>query len=91
MPLYLKLYQHAMETGLSAILPCVMILLVVGLAASILQAIFQIEDTTFALLPKTIAMILLAFSGGLGAFYVFENLSRDFILNAPALVHQAWY
>ena len=91
MPLYLKLYQHALETGLSAILPCVLILLIVGLAASILQAVFQIEDTTFALLPKTIAMIFLAYSGGLGAFYIFENLCRDFIMNAPILVHQAWY
>lgn len=91
MPLYLKLYQFAVEMGLSAILPCIMILLIVGLVVSILQAIFQIEDATFALLPKTIAMILLAFSGGFGAFHIFETLCRSFITNAPALVHQAWY
>lgn len=91
MPLYLRLYQHALEIGLSAIFPSIFILLAVGLVVSILQAVLQIEDTTFALLPKTIAMILLAFSGGFGAFHVFESLCRDFIFNAPALVHQAWY
>lgn len=91
MPLYLKLYQHAMEVGLSAILPCVMMLLIVGLCASIFQAVLQIEDTTFALLPKTIAMIFLAFSGGMGAFYIFQGLCKDFIVHAPLLVHQAWY
>lgn len=91
MPLYLKLYQFAMEMGFSAIFPCVLILLIVGLLVSILQAVLQIEDATFALLPKTIVMIFLAFSGGLGAFHIFEALSLNFIANAPSLVHQAWY
>lgn len=91
MPLYLKLYQHALEVGLSAIFPSIFILLAVGLAVSILQAVLQIEDATFALLPKTIAMVFLAFSGGMGALHIFESLCRSFILNAPALVHQAWY
>ena len=91
MPLYLKIYQHAMETGLIAVLPSIIILLIVGLTASIFQAIFQIDDTTFALLPKTLAMIFLAFSGGMGAFYMFQNLCKDLIIHAPVLVHQAWY
>ena len=91
MPVYLKLYQHALEVGLSAIYPSIFILLAVGLAVSVLQAVLQIEDATFALLPKTIAMIFLAFSGGLGAFHIIEGLCRNFILNAPTLVHQAWY
>lgn len=91
MPLYLKLYQHALEIGLSAVFPCIFILLAVGLAISILQAVLQIEDATFALLPKTIAMVFLAFSGGVGAFHIYENLCRNFITHAPLLVHQAWY
>lgn len=91
MPFYLKLYQHALEVGFSAIFPCVMVLLVVGLLVAIFQAIFQIEDATFALLPKTIAMIFLAFSGGMGAFEIIETLCRTFIVQAPSLVHQVWY
>ncbi|MDE2238972.1 MAG: flagellar biosynthetic protein FliQ [Rhodospirillales bacterium] len=91
MPLYLKLLRHALEMGLSAILPCVLVLLAVGLITSILQAIFQIEDATFALLPKTMAMVIIAVTGGFGALGVFEALARNFIINAPALVHQPWY
>lgn len=91
MPLYLKLLQYAFATGLSAIWPCVGVLLVVGLVTSILQAVLQIEDATFALLPKTLAMIILALSGGFGALGILEALARNFITNAPALVHQSWY
>ncbi|MDE1883139.1 MAG: flagellar biosynthetic protein FliQ [Rhodospirillales bacterium] len=91
MPLYLKLFQHAFSIGFSAILPSVAVLLAIGLVTSILQAIFQIEDATFALLPKTMAMILLAVTGGFGALGVFVALARNFILTAPALVHQSWY
>ncbi|MDE2319285.1 MAG: flagellar biosynthetic protein FliQ [Rhodospirillales bacterium] len=91
MPLYLTLFQHAITIGFSAILPSIAALLAIGLVTSILQAVFQIEDATFALLPKTMAMILLAFTGGFGALGVFETLARDFIVNAPALVHQQWY
>lgn len=91
MPLYLRLLQHAFATELSAIWPCVLVLLIVGLVTSILQAVLQIEDATFALLPKTFAMIGLAVTGGFGALGVFEALARDFIMNAPALVHQSWY
>lgn len=91
MPLYLKLYQHAIEVGFSALLPCILVLLAVGLITSILQAVLQIEDATFALLPKTIAMIVLASTGGFGAMYIFESLAKNFIINAPMLVHQAWY
>ena len=91
MPLYLRFFQHAFATGLAAILPCVLVLLAIGLTTSIVQAAFQIEDATFALLPKTMAMIALAFTGGFGALGVFEALAKDFITNAPALVHQPWY
>lgn len=91
MPFYLKLYQHAIEVGLSAIFPIILVLLLVGLSVSIIQSIFQIEDPTFALLPKTAAMIILTFTGSLGAFYIFESLCRNFIINAPDLVNHIWY
>lgn len=91
MPLYLKIYQHALEIALTAVFPSILVLLAVGLTASIIQTIFQIEDTTFSLLPKTLAMVFLVFSGGIGAFYIFQNLCIDFIVHAPILVRQAWY
>ncbi len=91
MPLYLKLFQYAFAVELSAIWPSVLVLLIVGLVTSVLQAVLQIEDATFALLPKTMAMVALALTGGFGMLGMFEALARDFIMNAPALVHQSWY
>lgn len=91
MPLYLKLLQHAFSTELSAIGPSVAVLLIVGLLTSILQAVLQIEDPTFALMPKSFAMIFLALTGGFGAFGALQALAKDFIMNAPILVHQSWY
>lgn len=91
MPFYLKLYQYALEVGLSAIFPIILFLLSVGLLVSILQSVFQIEDPTFALLPKAAAMIILAFTGSFGAFYIFQSLCTNFIVNAPVLVSRVWY
>ncbi|GAN80028.1 flagellar biosynthetic protein FliQ [Acidocella aminolytica] len=91
MPLYLRLFQHAFSVAFSAIWPPVLMMLLVGLVTAILQAVLQIEDATFALLPKTLVMIGIAFTGGFGALHLFEALARDFILHAPALVHQSWY
>ena len=90
-PLYLKLIQHAFAIELTAILPCVLVLLFIGMATSIFQAMFQIEDATFALLPKTLTMIIIALTGGFGALGVFSRLAMNFIINAPALVHRPWY
>lgn len=91
MPLYLKLLHHAVAIEAAAIWPCIALLLLVGLITSILQAVLQIEDTTFALLPKTIAMAALTATGGAGMLSMFEALAKDFIINAPSLVHQPWY
>ncbi len=91
MPLYLRLLHHAFATELSAIWPCVLVLLIVGLVTSILQAVLQIEDATFALLPETLAIVVLALTGGLRALGMFEAFAREFMMNAPVLVHQSWY
>lgn len=90
MPLYLHLLMLALTTESEALTPVILALLVVGLGTAIVQAALQIEDATFALLPKTLAMIVLAMTGGFGALTLFESLARSFILRAPALVHQAW-
>ncbi|WP_298215703.1 flagellar biosynthetic protein FliQ [Acidocella sp.] len=91
MPLYLKLLQEAFSTGLGAVWPCIALLLLTGFVTSFIQAVLQIEDATFALLPKTLVMILIALFGGFGALGVFEGLARDFITHAPELVRRAWY
>ncbi|EKM99650.1 MULTISPECIES: flagellar biosynthetic protein FliQ [Acidocella] len=90
MPLYLHLLQHAFSLALAALWPCVAVLLLVGIITAIIQSALQIEDATFALLPKTIAMAGLAVTGGFGAVAMFEALARDFILHAAILVHQPW-
>ncbi len=91
MPLYIQLLHLALITELQGVLPIVAILLVVGLATAILQAALQIEDATFSLLPKTIAMIAIGLFGGFGALQIFENLAVLFISRVPFLVHQPWY
>jgi flagellar biosynthetic protein FliQ len=90
MPLYLQLFLIALNTEAAALTPIILVLLVVGLGTSVVQAALQIEDATFALLPKTIAMIIIGFTGGFGALALFSQLARDFITHAPELVHRAW-
>ena len=90
MPLYITLLRIAFATELSVLTPIVALLLTVGFATSFFQAAFQIEDATFALLPKTIAMIFIALAGGFGFLAGFERLAVLFILHAPYLVHQPW-
>jgi flagellar biosynthesis protein FliQ len=90
MPLYIQLLHIAFATELAVLTPIVALLLTVGFATSFLQAALQIEDATFALLPKTIAMVFIALAGGFGLLGGFERLAVSFILHAPALVHQSW-
>ena len=91
MPLCLRLLHIAFATELSVLTPIVLLLLAVGFATSFIQAAFQIEDATFALLPKTIAMIFIALAGGFGLLGGFERLATAFIMHAPGLVQQTWY
>lgn len=91
MPLYLQLLHIALATELSILCPIVFLLLAVGFATSFIQAALQIEDATFALLPKTIAMIFIALAGGFGLLAAFEGLATDFIIHAPSLLRQPWY
>ena len=91
MPLYLQILHIAFATELSVLTPIVLLLLAVGFATSFLQAALQIEDATFALLPKTIAMIFITLAGGFGLLAGLEQLAADFILRAPALVRLPWW
>lgn len=91
MPLYLTLLQHALGTLLAVLAPIVLLLLAVGFATSFIQAALQIEDATFALLPKTITMIFIALAGGFGLVERFGALAQNFILGAPALIRQPWW
>jgi flagellar biosynthesis protein FliQ len=90
MPLYIRLLHIAFATELAVLTPIVALLLIVGFATSFIQAALQIEDATFALLPKTIAMVFIALAGGFGMLSGFEHLATVFILHAPYLVHQSW-
>jgi len=90
MPLYLLLLHAALTTELDAVLPIIALLLLVGLATAILQAAFQIEDATFSLLPKTLAMIGVTLFGGFGMLHAFAALATLWISHAGSLVHQSW-
>jgi flagellar biosynthesis protein FliQ len=90
MPLYVKLAHDALAAEFMGIAPIIAILLTVGIVTAIIQAVFQIEDAAFGLLPKTIAMIAIAVFGGFGALQVFENLATFWISHAGLIVHQSW-
>jgi flagellar biosynthesis protein FliQ len=90
MPLYIKLLHLAFSAELEAVTPIIGILLIIGLVTAIFQSALHIEDATFSLLPKTIAMIILSMFGGFGALKVFENFAVLFISHATFLVRQTW-
>lgn len=90
MPYYLQLLRVALGTELAALSPIILVLLAVGLATAILQAALQIEDTALSLLPKLIAMIVLALFGGFGLMHGFEHLAVRWISDAPEMVQRAW-
>jgi flagellar biosynthetic protein FliQ len=90
MPLYIQLLSLALSTALAGITPIVAILLAVGLVTAIFQSALQIEDATFSLMPKAIAMIMIGLFGGFGALQVFETLATLFISHAPMLIRQSW-
>jgi len=90
MPLYVKLAHQALATEFMAIGPIIAILLTVGIVTAIIQAVFQIEDAAFGLLPKTLAMIAIALFGGFGALQAFGSLATFWIGHAAQIVHQSW-
>jgi flagellar biosynthesis protein FliQ len=90
MPIYLTLLWQALSAELAALTPIIAILLVTGIAAAILQAGLQIEDTTFSLLPRLFVMLGLPLFGGAALMRSFEHLAIDWISHAGALVRLAW-
>jgi flagellar biosynthetic protein FliQ len=90
MPLYLALLHQAFIVELAAVTPTILILLAISLVTAIFQSAFQIEDATFSLLPKTLAMIAIALFGGFGALQGFEALAISWIGHAGALAHRPW-
>jgi flagellar biosynthesis protein FliQ len=90
MPLYLTLLRTALATETEAVMPIIMLLLIVGITTATVQAALQLEDTALNLLPKTVAMILIAVFGGFGALNLFKTLITAWIGHASLLVHQPW-
>ena len=63
--LVLELCRRAFTTSLLVSGPLLLTILVVGLAASILQAMTQVQEATLAFLPKLLAAgVVLAIGGG---------------------------
>lgn len=90
MPLFAKLLHEALVTELSSVTPIILLLLGVGLTTAVVQALFQIEDTAFSLLPKIFVMIAIGILGGFGALQAFEGLAVLWISHAPDLVYRSW-
>jgi len=90
MPIYLTLLWHALFVEVDALTPIIFVLLIVGVATAIFQAAFQIEDTTFSLIPKLFVMLAIPFFGGYALMHGFEGLAVDWISHAGALVRLSW-
>ncbi|MDE8345376.1 MAG: flagellar biosynthetic protein FliQ [Acidocella sp.] len=90
MPLYVIWLHMALVTELAAITPIIAFLLIIGVVTAIIQSALQIEDATFSLLPKTIAMIAIGLFGGFGAMKGISQFAVMFIAHAAILVHQSW-
>jgi flagellar biosynthesis protein FliQ len=89
-PLYLCYLHDALATVLAAVLPIISLMLAIGLLTGFFQASFQIEDATFNLMPKTIAMIFIALFGGFGAIPIFLHFAEQSISHAPYMVRETW-
>jgi flagellar biosynthesis protein FliQ len=90
MPLYLQLLHTAFATELGSLTPIVSLLLAIGLLTAIFQAAFQIEDTAFSLLPKTIAMLAIPLLGGIAMLHAFGALAVFWISHEGELVRASW-
>lgn len=90
MPLYVIFLHMALIAELAAVTPIIGLLLVIGVVTAIIQSALQIEDATFSLLPKTIAMIAIGVFGGFGAMSGFSRFATLCISRAASLVHQTW-
>jgi flagellar biosynthesis protein FliQ len=90
MPFYLQLLHHALATETAAIAPAIIALLVIGTGSAILQAALQLEDATFSLLLKTMAIIVLLLFGSTTAIGRFEALATCWIGHAGELVQTPW-
>jgi flagellar biosynthesis protein FliQ len=90
MPFYITLVRMFVQTEILALAPVILVLLAVGLGTAFFQAALQIEDATFSLLPKTIAMIFITMAGGFGLLTMFSSLAARMIMQAPSLVQLPW-
>jgi flagellar biosynthesis protein FliQ len=90
MPIYLTLLWQALLVEVDALTPIIFVLLVVGVVTAIFQAAFQIEDTTFSLIPKLFVMLAIPFFGGYAAMHAFSGLAIDWISHAGATVRLSW-
>jgi len=88
--IYLTLLWQALSAELSALTPIIVILLVTGIGAAILQAALQIEDTSLSLIPRLFVMLGLPLLGGAALMHSFETLAIDWISHAGVLVRLAW-
>jgi flagellar biosynthesis protein FliQ len=90
MPFYLILLHQALTTEVTALVPVILVLLVISIGAAIFQAAFQIEDATFALLLKTVAMIFMVSLGGSGFLGGFALLATFWISHIPTFILMPW-
>jgi flagellar biosynthesis protein FliQ len=90
MPFYIQLLHSALTVELTAVLPIIGLLLVVGLLTAVLQAALQIEDAGFSLLPKIFIMITLPLLGGAASMHSLAALAIFWISHAGQLVHRSW-
>ena len=86
----LDLLHHAFAIISLAVTPTIFGIILVGLALSVLQGAFQIEDSTLAMAAKLAIVLLMAGSGLIDIYVSLSGLATDWLHHLPDLINRPW-
>ena len=82
----LTIAQAALHILLITAAPILLVVLLVGLIVSILQAVTQINENTLSFIPKLVAAIVVLLIAGPWLISTFVDYLREVLLSIPGLV-----
>ena len=82
----LTIAQAALHMLLMTAAPILLVVLLVGLIVSILQAVTQINENTLSFIPKLVAAIVVLLIAGPWLISTFVDYLREVLLSIPGMV-----
>jgi flagellar biosynthetic protein FliQ len=82
----IDLLRRALEMGALMAAPSILLVLVTGLAVSVLQATTQVNDANLAFVPKLIAVFLALVFFGPWMLELYVDFTRRIFLELPTLI-----